>query len=405
MWIEDTLSFRYNRLPMWQAFNDRVSILFSREQASPQFLLLDEREIGSGGSSLIFRRRYTNDYVEVEKRLLPKLQGKPEFENLQVREFQILKRLDHPLVVKAHRLERRRLFLNTPSHILVLEDLKGVPLSDYQIFLAGLDSRARRAWVWTFLGQLRSVMNYLHGRGVVHGDMCPENILIQSSGFLKIIDFATAEASDVAPSRFHVAGKNNFRSPEVKEGAAPSAESDLFAVGKIFQFAAGESLLQEPDIKAEVDSLLGDRQFRTKGFSFEALERISIPSPETTYKPSSRKTKFVATYSSIRLWGRALGFSVLLVAIAGATTSWMPQSGYLSVNVLPPQISYSIDVLGSHLWRDRPLSQKVVPAGRIQISFRGAHLRDRVITKTLLVEPSEDVKVFEDFRKLDILSE
>ncbi len=73
---------------------------------------------------------------------------------------------------------------------------------------------------------------------VVHRDIKPENLLFNSEGTLKIADFGIAHIQD-EQSRTQtgaVLGSPNFMAPEQIEGAKPSHQTDLFALGGVFYY-------------------------------------------------------------------------------------------------------------------------------------------------------------------------
>jgi serine/threonine protein kinase len=44
-----------------------------------------------------------------------------------------------------------------------------------------------------FADDLRAACHYCHSRGVIYGDISPQNILLDGSGILKLSDFALAQ--------------------------------------------------------------------------------------------------------------------------------------------------------------------------------------------------------------------
>jgi serine/threonine-protein kinase len=84
-----------------------------------------------------------------------------------------------------------------------------------------------------YAGQVLSALAYAHGRGVVHRDVKPANILVTPDGTVKVTDFGIARASGdrqltgagMAPGSLY------YMSPEQIGGAAPDARSDLYSLG------------------------------------------------------------------------------------------------------------------------------------------------------------------------------
>lgn len=140
------------------------------------------------------------------------------------RQVRLLSRLAHPGVVAAQG------FSATSKEILGEE--KGpcywMPFVEGREILAaakGEDVEKVLRWFRECLGTLR----YVHGQKIVHGDLSPKNILIDSEGKARLIDFSPlpgeATTDDIATLP--------YMAPERIDGKALPA-SDLFSIGMIF---------------------------------------------------------------------------------------------------------------------------------------------------------------------------
>jgi serine/threonine protein kinase len=92
-----------------------------------------------------------------------------------------------------------------------------------------------------------------HERGVVHGDLKPDNLFVTRDGHVKILDFgwrlletirikdaSAATGSDYAPTGMLV-GTAGYISPEQIRGKPPDARSDIFSFGAIlYETLAGK---------------------------------------------------------------------------------------------------------------------------------------------------------------------
>jgi serine/threonine-protein kinase len=95
------------------------------------------------------------------------------------------------------------------------------------------------------LDAVLAALEAAHARGVVHGDVKPENVLFDAQGNAKLADFSAAwpmgagVTAQLAPSATLL-----YASPEQVRGQAPDARSDVYAAGALFhEMLAGKPLV------------------------------------------------------------------------------------------------------------------------------------------------------------------
>jgi len=84
------------------------------------------------------------------------------------------------------------------------------------------------------ISQIGSALDYAHQKGVVHRDIKPGNILIDTSGKANIVDFGIARISTSTLTQTGTSlGTPNYMSPEQVAGRKVDHRADIFALGAI----------------------------------------------------------------------------------------------------------------------------------------------------------------------------
>ena len=120
--------------------------------------------------------------------------------------------------------------------------------------------------------QVGRAMEYAHGKGVLHGNIKPENILISRSGTPRVSDFGISKclAFSKYRGRLHIRGGLFYSSPEQRKGQAVDHRSDIFSLGKVLY----ESLLGTIPLSQEGILLSPSGQLGLPGFSWEPNQRV-----------------------------------------------------------------------------------------------------------------------------------
>ncbi|MFD7451358.1 protein kinase [Kitasatospora sp. NPDC059827] len=136
--------------------------------------------------------------------------------------------LNHPSIVTVHDFGQHRT-ADRPVFFLVMELLDGAPLSRH---LAAGPPPLPLALDWA--AQIAGALATAHRAGVVHRDVKPANVMVQSAGAVKVVDFGiarTGTADDGVTSTNVIVGTPAYMAPERFENRALDARSDLYAFG------------------------------------------------------------------------------------------------------------------------------------------------------------------------------
>jgi serine/threonine protein kinase len=104
---------------------------------------------------------------------------------------------------------------------LILEYVNGISLR--QLCLAG---PLTRSLAQEILVQIQTGLLSLRDRGLCHGDLSPNNVMIDEEGTIKLLDFGWANSR---PGQ--VQATQAFAAPEILAGALPDFHSDLYSLG------------------------------------------------------------------------------------------------------------------------------------------------------------------------------
>ena len=138
-------------------------------------------------------------------------------------------RLDNPHVLKTYQSQRRRRFL---YH--VTEYLEGITLRQWMHDHPNPDIETVR----TIIEQVATGLQAFHRMEMLHQDLKPENIMIDKTGTVKIIDFGSARVAGIAEistpvHRVNLLGTKNYTAPEYVNDQPGSTRSDIYSLGVI----------------------------------------------------------------------------------------------------------------------------------------------------------------------------
>ena len=197
-----------------------------------RYRLEDEIARGAIGSVRRATDTVTGQPVAV-KVLRPEAALEPQLVRAFIAEAEILAELDHPSIVRPHDFVAQ-----DGQHALVMDLVEGEDLRRR----VRRDGPVPPAVAANLVAQVADALAYLHGRGIVHGDIKPGNLLVPADGGqVRLADFGVARRiSGDADLATHATPE--YVSPEVVAGGKPSPAADVYALGIVlFELLCGRS--------------------------------------------------------------------------------------------------------------------------------------------------------------------
>jgi serine/threonine protein kinase len=210
--------------------------------------------IGFGATAAVYRALDLETKSDVAVKILYKnLRDDAEALRYFAQEGRLAARIIHPHLLRAHFFGQRR-----RAPFIVFELVPGASLTQIA---------ALRPIPWRRLAvivlQVLDALAKLHEEGVIHGDIQPENVIVQQTtlghDFAKVIDLGFASArgcsrlTQAAEPPAEVHGTASFIAPERLAGLDPDGRADLYSVGALMYFLLTTRLV--PDISNAPEQL------------------------------------------------------------------------------------------------------------------------------------------------------
>jgi len=173
--------------------------------------------LGSGGMAVVYRALpeatlEESEAVAVKLMLCDSRTDRQRFR----REAEVSSKLMHPNIVRIHDAGDQ-----DGQLYLVMELIEGRTLRHYQ------------GDFWPVFAPLLDALEYAHGKGVVHRDLKPDNVMLTERGRVVVMDFGLA----VRPDSLHVTAQGSllgtpaYMSPEQIRGLVVDGRSDQYSLG------------------------------------------------------------------------------------------------------------------------------------------------------------------------------
>jgi serine/threonine protein kinase len=186
------------------------------------------RRLGTGARSTIYLAadEENNMTVALKRVIFEKPEDSRIFEQVEV-EHKVAHQIDHPYVRKCYDLRKVRSMFRVREMLLSMEYFDGKSLEDSSALSLGD--------VLLVFRMVASGLNAMHQHGFVHCDMKPNNILINKSGSIKIIDLG--QSCKIGTIKTRIQGTPDYIAPEQVHRKPLSPKTDIFNLGATMYWA------------------------------------------------------------------------------------------------------------------------------------------------------------------------
>jgi serine/threonine protein kinase len=213
--------------------------------------------LGAGGMGEVYLGTDPRLHRRVAIKVLPStLSADEEAQQRMTREARLIATIDHPNVCTIYEIGE-----DAGRPFIVMQYIEGETLGDRM-------RRGRLSLPETLeiARQITAALGEAHKRGIVHRDIKPGNIMISSSGTVKVLDFGLAKSFLRAPddatevvisARDVVAGTTPYMSPEQLLGEPLDGRTDIFSLGVVlYEIATGSRPFDRRTAAATINAIL-----------------------------------------------------------------------------------------------------------------------------------------------------
>ncbi|ENH98284.1 serine/threonine protein kinase [Gracilibacillus halophilus YIM-C55.5] len=193
-----------------------------------------EKLIGGGGMANVYLGEDTILNRQVAIKVLKfEYANDQEFIARFHREAQAATSLSHPNIVSIYDVGEEE-----DIYFMVMEYISGLTLKEYIQMHAPIVVDE----VIDIMSQITSAISHAHDNGIIHRDIKPQNMLIDSYGQVKVTDFgiAIALSATALTQTNSVLGSVHYLSPEQARGGKANRKSDIYSLGIVmFELITG----------------------------------------------------------------------------------------------------------------------------------------------------------------------
>ncbi len=291
------------------------------------------QDIAAGGMGAVLKAKLKGvegfEKVVAIKTLLAKYANDTEFVHRFIAEAKLVANLVHENIVQIYQLDKV-----DGEYFFVLEYVDGISLFDFIEFHRQINRVLPVELAVFIASRAARGLAYAHSRcdaagnplEIVHCDICPHNILINTEGVPKITDFGIAKAATMQNSGT-VSGKFAFMSPEqCHMDSALTFASDIYSLGVVLFYMLSSRYSR--DVRADRKDLI--EQIRSNYIAWCALpdnipgEVRAILEKMLATRPEDRYQDTAALARELEYYIYKDGYGPTIVTLAQYMAKLMP---------------------------------------------------------------------------------
>ncbi|NUM33784.1 MAG: protein kinase [Candidatus Brocadiae bacterium] len=191
-------------------------------------------ELGRGGNGIVYKAQSLDDQkvLALKTPLKERIKKDPRLASNFLRETSAIARLEHSNIAAYYKAGTYRFEENGEQIVIpyiTMEFIEGTPFAE----LTKISLRK----IVLLMQKVVEAVSYAHGKGVIHRDLKPTNIILDKENNPKVLDFGLAKMLDeITTSCGFFEGSPSFAAPEQFKGENCDERTDIWTLGSILYF-------------------------------------------------------------------------------------------------------------------------------------------------------------------------